>query len=85
MVERLANDGPLLGEPHTRYLTGEVRELRLGIDGERWRITYYFAHSRRIILLTVFRKTGRQERREIDRAVRAYNTCLRAGHTAEEE
>lgn len=84
-VDRLADEGPLLSEPHTRHLTGKVRELRLGIDGERWRITYYFAHSRRIILLTVFKKTGRQERREIDRAVRAFNTCLRAGHTAEDD
>jgi hypothetical protein len=51
----------------------------------RHRITYYIASGRRIILLTVFRKTQRQERAEIARAERAMKRCIAEGHTAEEE
>jgi hypothetical protein len=82
-IDRLSRDGPLLSEPHSRQLRGKVRELRLGIDGESWRITYYIATGRRIILLTVFRKQSAREPREIARALRAYRTCVEAGHTAE--
>ena len=78
VVERLATEGPLLGQPHTRHLTGKVRELRLGIDGERWRITYYFAHSRRIVLLPVFTKTaGRNGVRSIAPYAHTTPACAR--------
>lgn len=48
-------------------------------------MSYFIASGRRIILLTVFRKTRRQERAEIDRAERAMNRCVTEGHTAEVE
>lgn len=83
-IDLLAERAVLLGEPHTRHLQGKVRELRIGIDGERWRITYFIATGRRIILLTVFRKQHAREPREIRRAVRAYQACIEAGHTTEE-
>ncbi|HZD23112.1 MAG TPA: hypothetical protein VE569_06880 [Acidimicrobiia bacterium] len=41
--------------------------------------------GRRIILLTVFRKQRRQERAEIDRAVRALEKCIAEGHTVEDD
>jgi len=56
-VRRLAEEGPLLGEPYTRQLDGKLRELRFFLGRQRFRITYYIASGRRIILLTVFHKT----------------------------
>jgi hypothetical protein len=54
------------------------------MDRERQRITYYIATGRRIILLTTFRKSQRQETTEIIRAERAMERCIREGHAAEE-
>jgi len=83
-VDLLADRGVNLGEPYTRQLRGKLRELRFYIGREQHRITYYVAAGRRIILLTVFTKTRRRERREIDRAKRAMERCIAEGHTAEE-
>ncbi len=41
--------------------------------------------GRRIILLTVFMKTQRQERKEIRRAKQAMERCASEGHTTDEE
>jgi hypothetical protein len=84
-VDLLAERGVHLGEPYTRRLRGKLRELRFYIGRERHRISYYVATGRRIILLTVFRKTRRREPNEIDRAERAMKRCITEGHTAEEE
>ena len=83
-IDLLEERGPLLGEPYTRQLRGKLRELRFHLERERVRITYYITSGRRIILLTVFRKTQRQERAEIDRAERVLERCIAEGHTAEE-
>ncbi|MEV0289852.1 MULTISPECIES: hypothetical protein [unclassified Kribbella] len=45
------------------------------------RISYWIATDRRIILLTVFRKTGMRETREIERARTAYRRCVQEAHT----
>jgi hypothetical protein len=82
-IDLLQERGPLLDEPYTRQLRGKLRELRFHLEREHVRITYYIATGRRIILLTVFRKTRRQERTEIDRAERAMHRCIAEGHTAE--
>jgi hypothetical protein len=37
------------------------------------------------VLLTVFVKTQRQERREIDRAEKAMQRCIAEGHTVQED
>jgi hypothetical protein len=81
----LAERGVHLGEPYTRQLQGKLRELRFYLGRERYRISYYVARGRRVILLTVFRKTRQRERSEVDRADRAMNRCIAEGHTAEEE
>jgi hypothetical protein len=70
-VRRLTEEGPLLGEPYTRQLDGKLRELRFFLGRQRFRITYYIASGRRLILLTVFHKTKARETAEIDRARRA--------------
>src|SRR6266508_4258383 len=84
-IRLLAERGPLLDEPYTRQLRGKSRELRFRLDRDSWRITYWIASGRRIVLLTNFRKQGRQERREIERAWRAMQDCIAEGHTAEED
>jgi hypothetical protein len=84
-IDLLAEKGVLLDEPHTRQLVGKLRELRFYLGRERVRVTYYIASGRRIILLTVFRKTQRQERAEIQRALAAMQKCIAEGHTAEDE
>jgi hypothetical protein len=82
-IDLLARRGPLLGEPYTRQLEGKLRELRFYIGRERYRISYYIAAGRRIILLTVFAKDQPRERAELARARRAMERCIREGHTAE--
>lgn len=75
----------LLGEPLTRQLDGKLRELRFSVEGIDWRISYFIAPGRRIILLTVFRKTARRESAEIRRAMAAMRRCMDADQDAEED
>jgi hypothetical protein len=84
-IDRLAESGPLLDEPHTRQLDGKLRELRFYLEGKPVRVTYWIAPGRRIILLTVFPKTQRRERAEVERAKRAMEQCIREAHTADDE
>ncbi|MCX5392426.1 type II toxin-antitoxin system RelE/ParE family toxin [Streptomyces sp. NBC_00094] len=83
-VDLLADHGVHLGEPYTRQLSGKVRELRFHLDGSSVRVTYWIASGRRIILLTVFRKTRQHEAAELDRAVRAWAACVAQEHTVDE-
>lgn len=83
-IDRLAELGPLLDEPHTKQLDGKLRELRFHLGRSATRVSYWIAPGRRIILLTVFVKTRRQERQEIERAKRALERCIAEEHTMEE-
>lgn len=82
-IDLLEAKGVHLGEPYTRQLRGKLRELRFYLGRERRRITYYIATGRRIVLLTVFHKTRRQEQGEVERAWAAMQRCVAEGHTAE--
>ena len=83
-IDRLSELGPHLDEPHTRQLDGKLRELRFHLEGRQMRITYWIAPGRRIILLTVFAKTQRQERREIVRAKHAMERCIAENHSTDD-
>ena len=83
-VDLLGEQGPLLGEPHTRQLGGKLRELRFYLERDAVRLTYWIAEHRRIILLTVFRKTRMREDREIARARRALARCIAQSHTVDD-
>ncbi len=83
-IDRLAESGPLLDEPHTKQLDGKLRELRFYLDGRATRVTYWIASGRRIVLLTTFVKTRQRERREVDRAKRAMDACIAQDHTLED-
>jgi hypothetical protein len=84
-VDLLADEGLLLGEPYTRQLGGKLRELRFYLQRDAIRITYWIAPGRRIVLLTVFRKTRMRQDREVQRARRALARCQIEAHTADEE
>ena len=84
-IDLLAERGVQLGEPYSRQLRGKLRELRFDLAGEAIRISYCIRPGRRIVLLTVFRKTRRRERREIARALRAMSRCVAERHDAEED
>ncbi|SER04962.1 Phage derived protein Gp49-like [Streptomyces sp. yr375] len=74
-ADLLAAQPTTLGEPYARHLGGKVRELRFTMDGSAVRITYWLAPERRIVLLTVFRKTRQREEAEVERAQQAQKVC----------
>lgn len=74
-ADRLAGAPTTLGEPYSRHLRGAVRELRFHLSRSAWRVSYWLAPHRRIVLLTVFRKTRGREAAEVDRAVAAQRIC----------
>ncbi len=83
-IDLLADRGPLLGEPYTRQLRGELRELRFSLPSGHHRITCALLGQQRIVLFTVFRKTARRAPGEIGRAEQAVQRCLAEGHTADD-
>ncbi|MFI1847391.1 type II toxin-antitoxin system RelE/ParE family toxin [Streptomyces sp. NPDC020480] len=74
-ADMLAAEPTTLGEPYSRHLGGKLRELRFTMDGNAVRITYWIASERRIVLLTVFRKTRQREGAEVERAQQAQKVC----------
>jgi len=77
-AELLATLGPRTPMPFARPLEEGVYELRPTLNGVNTRITYWFAPERRIVLLTVFRKTRMHEAAQVDRAVSARKVCADA-------
>jgi hypothetical protein len=75
LVSLLAERAEDLGEPYTRHLGGKVRELRFHLLRQQTRVTYWLAPGRRVILLTVFRKTRGTEPAEVARALHAQSIC----------
>ncbi|MFE3455419.1 type II toxin-antitoxin system RelE/ParE family toxin [Nonomuraea sp. NPDC059194] len=74
-VAILAENAETLGEPWSRHLGGGLRELRIHLYPAQVRITYWLAPARRVVLLTVFRKTRRKEAGEVERAQQARKEC----------
>jgi hypothetical protein len=75
LVERLAEIGNQMSFPHSKSLGAGLFELRFNNANQTWRITYYFASARRIVLLTVFAKQRLNERHQIQRARHALKRC----------
>lgn len=82
-LDRLATLGSGLRMPLSRALGAGLFELRFHCQGVARRVTYWFAPSRRIVLLTTFRKQRDNERNEIERARTALRRCA-AQHAGEE-
>jgi hypothetical protein len=74
-VGLLARYAQSLGEPYARHLGEGVRELRPTLDGAAMPITYWVAPGRRVVLLTVFRKTRMREDTEVKRALLTKKVC----------
>jgi len=74
-ADRLAASPTTLGEPYSKHLRGAVRELRFHLGRSAWRVTYWLAPQRRIVLLTVFRKSRGRETSEVERAIAAQRVC----------
>ena len=86
-AERLLDAPTTLGEPYSRHLGDGLRELRfaMGHDGNAIRLTYWLAPDRRIVLVTVSRKTRIREEAEVERAKLAMKICRAEGHVAHDE
>jgi phage-related protein len=84
VADLLAEQPTTLDEPHSRHLGGKLRELRFRLGDAHQRITYWLAPDRRVVLLTVFRKTKMREQAEVDRAHAAQRLC-EAEHQAAAE
>lgn len=86
-AERLLDGPTTLSEPYSRHLGDGLRELRfiLGHDSQAIRLTYWLAPGRRIVLLTVFRKSRMREEAEVDRAKQARKVCEAERHTVHDE
>jgi hypothetical protein len=70
-IDRLGRHGPLL-----RELAGKMGELRFYVGRDPYRVTFFVAPDKQIVLLTAFRKSRARDRREIERAVRALSRCV---------
>ncbi|MBM0239057.1 type II toxin-antitoxin system RelE/ParE family toxin [Micromonospora sp. ATA32] len=68
----------------TRGSLGKLRELRFYLERDAVRVTYWIASDRRIILLTVIRKTRMREDRDVERARRAPDQCVAERHIVDE-
>ncbi|WP_218020232.1 type II toxin-antitoxin system RelE/ParE family toxin [Nocardia anaemiae] len=62
-------------KPWSRNLGDGVRELRFHLHPREMRITYWLASGRRVVLLTVFRKTRMRETRHVERAKALRKVC----------
>jgi hypothetical protein len=49
--------------------------LRFHLLRQQTRVTYWLAPGRRIVLITMFRKTRNAETAEVHRAIQAQKTC----------
>ncbi|WP_406269003.1 helix-turn-helix domain-containing protein [Nocardia sp. NBC_00881] len=74
-VGMLAEKAETLSEPWSRNLGDGLRELRFHLHPLEMRITYWLAPGRRVVLLTVFRKTRMRETLEVDRAKVLRKVC----------
>jgi hypothetical protein len=74
-VDVLSEQPTTLGEPRSRHLGEGLRELRVTLQGNAMRVTYWLAPGQRIVLLTVFRKTKMRETREVERAKAVMKEC----------
>jgi len=71
LVGLLTEPAETLDEPYSRHLGGKVRELRFHLPRQQTRVTYWLAPDRRVVLLTVFRRTRSAETAEVQRAIGA--------------
>jgi mRNA-degrading endonuclease RelE of RelBE toxin-antitoxin system len=74
-VDRLADNPAEARMPLFKPLGDKVWEMRLHLGDDAVRVSYWVGPSRRVILLTVFRKTRDNEAAEVERAKKAQEDC----------
>ncbi len=79
-IDLLAEYGSALRMPHSRTLGEGLFELRFDLNRRSWRIAYWFAAQKTLVLLTVFHKQRNNERHEVARARDAMNRCQGEHH-----
>jgi len=60
VLELLAEQGPNLPRPYADVVRGKIRELRIKLSSNQYRILYFFFINKEIILLHGFRKKSQQ-------------------------
>jgi len=69
LIEILQESGNDLREPYSKYLGGNIFELRCKVGSDISRVLYFFYHGGRIIMTNGFiKKSMKTPRQEIDRA-----------------
>jgi phage-related protein len=69
IIEKLADNGPKLGRPHSAYLRDGILELRAQSGSDTTRVLYFFIEGKTAVLTHGFtKKTQEIPPEEIDRA-----------------
>ncbi|MFS4107713.1 type II toxin-antitoxin system RelE/ParE family toxin [Streptomyces sp. PD-S100-1] len=82
VVDRLLPNPINAAMPFSKPLGDKVHELRFSLGDIAVRIPYWLAPGRRIVLLTVFRKTRMNEHMEVSRAKDTQKACETEHDTA---
>jgi len=77
-IEFLGKHEGYLDEPYSRHIEGKIRELRIGFHSHHHRIFYFAFVAKRIILLHAFlKKTAKNPKIEIEKAILNYKDYIR--------
>lgn len=78
LIHRLSQEGNMLGFPFTKTISGKLKELRIQISPNTYRIFYFLFTGRKIVLLHAFTKKSQEiPRKEIDIALSRINEYVR--------
>jgi len=67
LIQRLSQEGNMLGFPFTKAISGKLRELRIQISPNAYRIFYFMVTGRKIVLVHAFTKKSQEiPRKEIE-------------------
>jgi phage-related protein len=70
-IDKLADNGNKLREPHSKHLQDGIFELRVHVGSDISRVLYFFLIGQRVVLTNGFiKKTQETPQNEIERALR---------------
>ena len=78
LINKLSQEGNMLGFPFTKTISGKLKELRIQVSPNTYRIFYFLYTGREIVLLHAFTKKSQETpRKEIDIALTRMNGYIR--------
>jgi phage-related protein len=78
LIQRLSHEGNMLGFPFTKTISGKLKELRIQVSPNTYRIFYFLYTGRKIVLLHAFTKKSQETpRKEIEIAFNRMNGYIR--------